>query len=247
MRGNLFMKDSSKVIFAMSLGVAFAVALAAPAILGAYPSGFLSAPSAQGSEFPGWTANIMYTPDQAIPIDRAIQAMQSTPSYASVSRSNNTVSFNSQNVSVFALAIMPGKAVNLTRMQPPSYSKGDVFVIYGLVNPTLVMPDGATVHFTVVNLDEDVYHNLVVSSIAPPYPYVVMQGMMSSFWSSWTGTTSFPEVHMAPFLPPADYAQGSAPEYSYTLRLSQPGNLWYLCTYPGHAEAGMYGQMVVGT
>jgi rusticyanin len=174
----------------------------------------------------------MWTYGQSVSIQQAVQLMRNTPSYATVVTANNTVIFHSQSINIFALAIMPDRAVNLTGVHPPSYSSGDVFVIYGLINPTLVIPSGTSVQFTVVNLDDDMYHNLVVSPLGPPYPYVTMQGMMTSgYWMS--------------FLPPADYSQGTAHEYSYTLTLNQPGTYWYLCTYPDHAETGMYGKITV--
>jgi rusticyanin len=145
--------------------------------------------------------------------------------------SNNTVVFESRQFTVFVLALSPDRAVNLTGKQPPSYATDDVFVIYGLINPTIVVRPGASVQFTVVNLDDDVYHNLVVSTYGPPYGYMSMRGMMSGDWM--------------PYLPPANYSQDSAHEYSYTLTLNQPGTLWYSCTYPDHAESGMYGQLIV--
>ncbi len=101
------------------------------------------------------------------------------PSYARVISSNNTVVFESRQFTVFVLALMPDEGVNITGSQPPSYATDDVFVIYGLINPTLVMRSGASVQFTVVNLDDDIYHNLVASTYGPPYDYMSMQGMMS--------------------------------------------------------------------
>jgi rusticyanin len=184
-----------------------------------------------GYGYGGMMGQWMSTSGQSVTIQQAIQLMRNTPSYATVVTANNTVSFHSQSINIFALAIMPDRAVNLTGMHPPSYSSDDVFVIYGLINPALVIPSGASVQFTVVNLDDDMYHNLVVSPVGPPYPYMAMQGMMSGRW--------------APFLPPADYSQGTAHEYSYTLTLNQPGTYWYLCTYPDHAETGMYGKIMV--
>jgi rusticyanin len=168
---------------------------------------------------------------QPIAIQQAIQEMRNVPAYASVIPSNNTIVFNSKDFSVVVLALMPDKAVNLTGTQPPSYATDDVFVIYGLINPTIVVRTGASIQFTVVNLDDDMYHNFVVSSYGPPYGYMAMQGMMSGNWM--------------PYLPPADYAQGSAQQYTYTLNMNQPGTFWYLCTYQGHAESGMYGQLTV--
>ncbi|MGP8068787.1 MAG: plastocyanin/azurin family copper-binding protein [Candidatus Bathyarchaeia archaeon] len=174
----------------------------------------------------------MSTSGQSVSIQAAIQGMRSVPSYAKVSSDTNTVTLDSQAVSIIALAIMPDEAGNLTGSKPPNYSTGDVFVVDGLINPTLVIPTGASVQFMVVNLDEDMYHNLVVSAYRPPYPYMAMGAMMDGgYWM--------------PFLPPADYSQGVAHEYSYTLSLNQPGTLWYLCTYPSHAESGMYGEITV--
>ena len=168
---------------------------------------------------------------QPVTIEQAIQTMRNIPSYAKVIPSNNTIVFESRQFNVFVLALMPDKAVNITGRQMPSYATDDVFVIYGLINPTIVVKSGASLQFTVVNLDDDMYHNLVVSTYGPPYGYMSMQGMMSGDWM--------------PYLPPANYSQGSAHEYSYTLTLNQPGTLWYICTYPDHAQSGMYGQLIV--
>ncbi len=191
---------------------------------------------------------MMTTLGQSLSIQQAIQLMQTIPSYAKVNSSSNSIAFGSQDISIPVLAIMPDRAINLTGMQPPAYSHDDVFVIYGLINPTLFIPAGATVHFSIVNLDDDMYHNMVVSSISSPYPYMSMQGMMSSHWSSGTsGSTTFPVMSMMSFLPPANYDQGLAHEYSYSLTFSQAGTFWYLCTYPGHAQSGMYGQLVVAS
>ena len=189
---------------------------------------------------------MMTTQGLSVPIQQAIQSAQSPPVYAHVIQNNDTISFDSRDISIIAFAMMPEGAINLTGTQPPSYSTDDVFVIYGLINPTLVIPAGATVHFTIVNLDDDMYHNLVVSSLSPPYPYMAMQGMMS-YPRNFQGTTTYyPAMNMMlPFLPPANYSQGIAHEYSYSTTFTQAGSLWYLCTYPGHAQSGMYGHIVV--
>lgn len=209
---------------------------------GSYPGGMMGGTYGKGY------GGMMTTLGQSISIQQAIQLMQTIPSYAKANSSSNSIAFSSQDISIPVLAIMPDRAINLTGMQPPTYSHDDVFVIYGLINPTLFIPAGATVHFSIVNLDDDMYHNIAVSSISPPYPYMSMQGMMSSYWSSGrSGSTTFPVMSMMPFLPPADYNQGLAHEYSYSLTFSQAGTFWYLCTYPGHAQSGMYGQLVVAS
>lgn len=47
------------------------------------------------------------------------------------------------------------------------------------------------------------------------------------------------------WLPPANYNAGYAYGYEYTFTITAPGTYWYLCTYPGHAEEGMYGGEII--
>lgn len=153
-------------------------------------------------------------------------------------RSNDTVELTAPNgvVDVEAFAMMPDMAENMTGMAPPAYSSGDVFVVDGLINPTLVIrsPGPVQLNLTLVNLDDDMYHNLVVTAEPPPYGYYPMSAMMGQ-----------PSMRMIPFLPPANYSVGVAYYYSYSAALPGPGTYWYLCTYPGHAQAGMYGEILV--
>jgi rusticyanin len=200
-------------------------------VMGGYATGNGGMMGGYGNEYNRMMGQGTVSAGQPVAIQGAIDEMRNVPSYAKVNPSDNTVVFDSQQFSVFVLALMPDRAVNLTGRQLPSYATSDVFVIYGLINPTLVMPAGASVQFTVVNLDDDMYHNLVVSSSGPPFGSMSMQGMMSGDWM--------------PYLPPADYNQGSANESSYGLQLNQSGTFWYLCTYPGHAQSGMYGSIIV--
>jgi len=174
--------------------------------------------------------NIMTIQGHPVSVRQAIQMMHNTPSYAKVISHNNTIIFSSKDPSIVALAMMPERAVNLTGLMLPSYSKGDVFVIYGLINPTLVIPKGSSIQFRIINPDDGMNHDLSISSVRPPYPYIAMMSSMQS-----TGMMSF--------LPPTD--EGLAHEYSYTLTLDQSGNLYYLCTYPSHAQEGMYGRIII--
>ena len=48
-------------------------------------------------------------------------------------------------------------------------------------------------------------------------------------------------LSMMPVLAPADYQRGTAYSYSYTAVLNGAASLWYVCTYVGHAQSGMYG------
>ncbi|MCL5066961.1 MAG: plastocyanin/azurin family copper-binding protein [Thaumarchaeota archaeon] len=235
---DFLMKQSHAVLTAVSAGIVFAAALAVPMVLSGY--------SGLGSAHPSspFFGGMMATQGQAISLDQAIQMMRSVPQYANVMPSNNTVIFSSnssQSVRVVALATDHQGAANLTTNTPPSYATDDLFVIYGLIDPTLVIPHGASVQVTVVNLDKDMYHNFAVTTVSPPYSYMtMMQGMMSNRQQSGTW------LSMMPFLPPANYKQGIAHEYTYTFTLtSQQATLRYLCTYPGHAQDGMYGKILV--
>ena len=181
------------------------------------------------------TSSSTALPPGTISISAATALLKTPLVGANVSQAANSVTFTSRNINIVAFAIMPEDATSLTGMQPPSYAKDDVFVIGGLIDPTLYVPKGATVNVTVVNLDNDMYHDFVVSTIAPPYPYMTMQGMM---WGSGG------ILYMMQVLSPANYASGWAHVYSYTVTVPNSANLWYLCSYPGHAESGMYGEVV---
>jgi hypothetical protein len=91
--------------------------------------------------------NMMTTQRQTVSVQQAIQMMRNTPSYAKVISHNNTIIFGSKNTNVVALAMDRDSAIKLTA--PPIYSKGDVFVIDGLINPTLLILKGTSVQFTV--------------------------------------------------------------------------------------------------
>jgi rusticyanin len=227
------MKDSSVVILAVGLGAMFALSLSIPIILSGH-SGWIGGRG--GPSFGG--VSMMGVQGQTVTIDGAIQMMKNVPGYASLISSNNTIAFTSTDIRLVVLATDHEGALNLTGRLPPSYSTDDAFVIYGLVDPTLVIPHGAMVHVTVVNLDKDMYHNFVITTLSPPYSYMTMQGMMMN--SQRQGF-----VQMMPFLPAASYPQGVAHEYSYNATLGTQSSLWYLCTYPGHAQTGMYGEVLV--
>jgi len=169
---------------------------------------------------------------KTVNIQSAIELMKNPPAYAHVFVNNNSIVFTSKDINLVVLTMGHKRAENLTGLQSPPH---DVFVIYGLIDPKLIIPAGAVIYITVINLDDNMYHNFVITTESPPYPYNVMmgEGMMSGF------------VAMMPLLPPANYQNGYAYEFSYTVQLSQAGIYWYICTYPGHAQEGMYGEMIV--
>ena len=148
---------------------------------------------------------------------------------------NNTLAFSSSNITVVVLAMGVQRAINLTHEQPPQYdsnSSGNAFVIYGLINPTLIIPKDAIVHVEFINLDSSEYHNVIMSATGPPYQYMPMSAM--------NGIVSMMQV-----IQHANYSNGSASEYNYTTAFDNSGVYWYLCMYPGHAQMGMYGKIIV--
>ena len=170
-----------------------------------------------------------------INISTAESYANKSPSYAHAYPSNNTVLFTSSNITLVVLAMGVQRAINLTHEQPPSFdsnSSGNAFVIDGLIDPTLVIPKGAIVHVEFINLDSSEYHNVIMSATGPPYQYMPMSAMDGI-------------VSMMPIVPHADYSNGSASEYNYTAVFDNAGTYWYLCMYPGHAQMGMYGKIIV--
>ncbi len=107
------------------------------------------------------------------------------------------------------------------------------FEILGLVNPEIVIHAGVSVTFTAVNVDNDSSHNFVLSSNGPPYGYMGGPGMMSQGGY----------MYMMQYLGPE--SAGHYYCYNFTYTFSHTGTFWYLCTYPGHAEQGMYGRILV--
>ncbi|MDP7975496.1 MAG: plastocyanin/azurin family copper-binding protein [Thermoprotei archaeon] len=144
--------------------------------------------------------------------------------------SNNSVVVYSSDADLIVFTMGHERAINLTGAIPPAHATHDAFVVDGLIDPTIVFENPSTVNVTTVNLDSSMYHNFVITRSSPPYPYNAMPYEMA--------------YGMVPFLPPAEYSAGQAYSYSYSVQIG-PGNYWYLCTYPGHAEMGMYGQLVV--
>lgn len=157
------------------------------------------------------------------------------PHYAQKYTNNDTLLFSSNNITLIVIAMGIQRAINLTHEQPPSYdsnSSGNAFVIYGLINPTLIIPKGAVVHVEFINLDSSEYHNVIMTASGPPYQYMPMSAMNGI-------------VSMMPIIPHANYPSNSALEYNYTTVFENSGTYWYICMYPGHAQMGMYGKIIV--
>ena len=161
---------------------------------------------------------------QALPLIKRVAA--GTEAF----QGNDTVIITSSRVSLLVFTMGHERAINLTGQAPPAYADHDVFVIDGLIDPKLVFEGSTEINLTTINFDSSMYHNFVVTTQGPPYPYNSMPYEMQG--------------GMVPFLPPANYGQGYAYAYSYEFSLTS-GHYWYICTYPGHAQMGMYGELQV--
>jgi len=157
--------------------------------------------------------------------------MGSVPTYATVIASNNTIAFHSSDIRLTAMGRMSGMPdmFNISMQSVPPYVQqgSPVFVMYGLVEPTLVVPQGARVNITFINMDGDMVHSFVLTNTAPPFAMTVSSGALLT--------------HMD-FLQPT--SNGSAHGYWYTATLPA-GTYYYLCDAPGHASTGMYGKIIV--
>ncbi|MGC8636420.1 MAG: plastocyanin/azurin family copper-binding protein [Thermoprotei archaeon] len=193
--------------------------------MGGYgPSRVGAAPGMMGGEL--YAGNGFRTLTISQSVEMLHQLLPGTAAF----QSNDTVVIYSSNANLLVFTMGHERAMNLTGAVPPAYATHDVFVVDGLIDPIIVFETPSTVNLTTINLDSSMYHNFVITRAPPPYPYNAMPYEMG--------------YGMVPFLPPADYSTGQAYSYSYALHV-QPGSYWYICTYPGHAEMGMYGQLVV--
>lgn len=160
----------------------------------------------------------------------AFSAINSPPAGAVVDPAQNTLRANANGTSIMI------EGSPLWDPRP-----GDFFLAYGLANPTLVLPVDATTGFLFVNMDNET-HNFAVTTVAPPYSHMPMMegGMMSGGDGGWPA--------MSPMLPGVSSFQGNGTLYqdvTVTMTFPHAGTYWYLCLYPGHAEMGMYGKIVV--
>jgi rusticyanin len=141
------------------------------------------------------------------------------PARATVDKGANRITFGDSPVHVTAVASPPG-------------NPDETFRVAGLVNPTIVVPHGAQVTFTLVNADPDTAHGLVVTSTGGASSYMPMMTAAEAFSGAavwFLGNPTSAGMH----------------EGSMTFAASAPGTYQYLCPVPGHTQKGMIGSFVV--
>lgn len=137
-----------------------------------------------------------------------------------------------------------GSGMTIYLVSTPEWSNrsGDFFMCYGLVNPTFHIRDGTSVTFELINADSD-YHNLVISTEAPPYQYMPMAG--TGMGMMWGGTQWARSTPMLGGIYGNLTGSTRMPMTSLDVSFQSTGTYWYLCGYPSHAQSGMYGRIVV--
>lgn len=110
---------------------------------------------------------------------------------------------------------------------PPGHD--EIFVINGLLNPTIHVSKGSQLTVTLANADPDMYHNLDLTTRDPPYSSMPMMSHMNG-----------PRTSM---LSPSEI--GYYWVQDMRIAANSSGQFWYLCEYPDHAAVGMYGSLVI--
>ena len=179
-----------------------------------------------GSGQPGGGINSAFSVNNT-----SFNRMNSVPASVVVNNSSNTINVTSKSVTLIVEAA------------PTWYPRqGDFWLIYGLVNPNIVIREGTTVHFVFINMD-NITHMPAITTNGPPYSYMPMQDGMMGYQSGGNGSW----LAIGPMLPGTS---ANAQDQAYaasnlTVTFSSSGNYYYICLIPGHAQMGMYGEISV--
>lgn len=150
------------------------------------------------------------------PLPQVEAASTATPAGASVDRGANSITFGSNAVSFTVVSVPPG-GPDMT------------FRIAGLVNPTIVVPKGATVSVQFINADTDEAHGWEVTAAQPPFQFQIGAAAFAGAFARGLGDPT---------------AAGDGTE-TVTFTASKTGNYQYVCPMPGHAQMGMHGAFTV--
>lgn len=127
-------------------------------------------------------------------------------------RKSNTIAFTSS-------------AVPYTVVAVPSGGPDMTFRIGGLVNPTLVVPVGATVRVKFINADNDEAHGGEVTSARSPFPFHIGKAALSGAFAR-------------ALCDPTSAGDGAE---TITFATGHSARYRYVCSMPGHAQMGMHG------
>ena len=127
-----------------------------------------------------------------------------------------------------------GAPVELVALGSPPGNPDETWNIAGMVNPTVRIHTGAqvTVHFFDADADKDTWHGWLPTTARPAYPRQVAQRV----------PLAFPDAVARPV-----HGETAHRWFGRTVRFiaARAGTYYYLCQVPGHAQMGMYGELVV--
>lgn len=180
--------------------------------LGAFSSPSLAQSIAQkiGTKLAG-EAPLTVTPSQIRILGNQV------PAGASISKSANQITFSGTSVS-FVVESVPANNPDMT------------FRIAGLINPTVVVPNGARVSVEFINADSDEAHGWLVTSERAPFNF---------------GQSNDPTIPNAAAGLIGDPTPAGHGAITFTFQASPRGTYSYICPMPGHAQMGMHGTFVV--
>lgn len=122
--------------------------------------------------------------------------------------------------------------VTLVALGAPGNRPGMFWQVDGVVNPTVVVPAGATITVRFADGDAGHPHGFEVTTAAPPFPRMAMMA----------GQVAAAGAFIMPVPAPHGTSWYSA---TTTFRAPPAGTYYYLCPVPGHAQQGMWGKLIV--
>lgn len=154
----------------------------------------------------------------ASPLDVWAQSKQAAAS-AAIDRQANTVTYQGTQIQIVAVA-SPDTGPDMT------------WNVDGLVNPTVVIPQGAQAAVAFFNADAGTMHGWELTTAAPPYPAMPMMEESVAFSGAFA-------------MPVAGATGQTWSGRTLHFTAATAGTFYYLCPVPTHAERGMYGKLVV--
>ena len=130
--------------------------------------GYAGASGMMGSDSGGMMASIMAgSGSETISASQARQLGNAVPAGAEVTQSANLIRFHG--------------SAHLVVIASPDTGPDMTFRVAGLIDPTIIVPEGATVTVRFINADHDTSHGLIVSDAHAPFPYMAMMVARPAF------------------------------------------------------------------
>lgn len=168
-----------------------------------------------GGGMMGAASGSVWTPAQVAKL------VQQSEQGVTIDRTTNTITYHSTQDLLVPLAAPAALHI-----------KGMQWEIDGLINPKVVVPQGAQITVDLVNADQGYMHGFEVTTARPPFREMAMM----------QGPAAFSGAFIMPILPETSQGQYHR---STQFTATTAGTYYYICPVPGHAAQGMAGQFVV--